>query len=119
MPRMRTTLLATALACWATASVHAQSKEIPGEHRTINATVETVDTAARRIVLRTQSGELRTVRVPDQATRLSEIKPGDVVTATYYDNIVLRMKPTSTRGRPGSPGAPARGPAARPPRSRP
>ena len=112
MPRMSTTLLATALACWATASVHAQSKEIAGEHRTINATVETIETAARRIVLRTQSGELRTVRVPDQATRLSEIKPGDAVTATYYDNIVLRMKPanepdvdTRTTGRTRGTGA--------------
>jgi hypothetical protein len=113
---MTTALLVSALACCTTAGVHAQSKEIPGERRTVKATVESVETAARRIVLRTPAGELQTVRVPDQATRLSDIKPGDVVTATYYDNIVLRVKPATepdvdtrttgvTRGTGGRPGA--------------
>jgi hypothetical protein len=35
---------------------------------------------------------MRTVRLSEKATRLSEIHAGDTVTATYYDNIVLRVK---------------------------
>src|SRR4051812_29450614 len=70
----------------------AQMKVIPGEHRTSKATVETVDLESRTIMLRTDKGELKTVHAPAQATRLGEIHPGDTVTATYYDNIVLRVK---------------------------
>ena len=95
MSHLSPALLAAAVVWWSAAAVHAQSKEIPGEHRTITATVESVDTAARRVVLRAMSGDVRTVRVPEDATRLSEIKPGDVVKATYYDNVVLRMKPAN------------------------
>jgi hypothetical protein len=70
----------------------AQSKTIPGEHRTVTATVQSVDLSARRVVLRTPSGELRSVRVPNEATRLTDVKPGETVTVTYYDNMVLRAK---------------------------
>ena len=93
MTRTMTILLAAALSWSIPAAAYAQSKTIPGEHRTITATVESVDLSARRVVLRTSSGEVRSVRVPDGATRLSEVKPGETVTATYYDNIVLRAKP--------------------------
>jgi len=93
MSRISTTLLAGALVWWTAAGVQAQSKTIPGEHHTVTATVETVDMAARQVVLRTKSGELRTVQVPAEATRLGEIKRGDVVSATYYDNLVVRVKP--------------------------
>jgi hypothetical protein len=84
--------VACALTVAAGTSVNAQIKVIPGEHRTMTATVESVDQGARTITVRSGSGELRTIQAPDQATRLAEIKPGDTVTATYYDNIVLRVK---------------------------
>ena len=95
MTRTMTTLLAAGLIWSLPAGAYAQSRTIPGEHRTITATVESVDLSARRVVLRTSSGEVRSVRVPNEATRLTEVKPGETVTATYYDNIVLRMKPPS------------------------
>jgi len=92
MTRTMIALLAAALIPSLPAGMHAQIKTIPGEHRTVTATVESVDLAARRVVLRMSSGDLRSVRVPNEATRLSEVKPGEKVTATYYDNIVVRTK---------------------------
>jgi hypothetical protein len=85
-------MLGGALALLGATEAAAQVKVIPGEHRTVTATVETVDIESRTIMLRTAKGELQTVHAPSQATRLAEIKPGDTVTATYYDNIVLRVK---------------------------
>jgi Cu/Ag efflux protein CusF len=75
----------------------AQVRVIPGARQTTTATVEGIDLTGRRITLRTPNGQLRTVQVPQQATRLAEIKTGDTVTATYYDNIVIRLKPPGER----------------------
>jgi hypothetical protein len=35
---------------------------------------------------------MRTVYASSDVTRLGEVKPGDTVTATYYDNIIIRKK---------------------------
>jgi hypothetical protein len=82
-----------ALVVCARVIVSAQTRVMAGEHRTVHASVEMVDRAGRRITLRGSGGELRTVHVPNHVNRLSKVKPGDTVTATYYDNIVVRVKP--------------------------
>jgi Cu/Ag efflux protein CusF len=92
MSRMTIMMLACALVLSARTTALAQSKAIPGARQTTSATVEAVDVAARKITLRTAKGEMRTVAVPAEATRLAEMKVGDTVTATFYDNIVLRVK---------------------------
>ena len=99
MARMRTTMLAYTLGLIAAAlvasggtNVSAQAKVIPGEQRTARATVEEVDTANRMITIRDDKGEVRTIKVPEQVKRLAEIKPGDTIRATFYDNIVLKVK---------------------------
>jgi hypothetical protein len=74
------------------ATVQAQTKTLPGEHTTITATVEAIEQASRTWTLRGPKGELHTAKVPPDVKRFSEIKVGDTVTATYYDNIVLRVK---------------------------
>jgi len=74
------------------AHANAQAKVIPGERHTLRATVEVVDGVKRFVTIRTETGALRTVYAPDEATRLGEIKPGDTVTAIYYDNIIIRKK---------------------------
>ena len=91
MFRITAALIALPLAALAVAGVDAQTKVIPGEHRTTSATVEAIDPVLGRITLRMGNGDMRTLSAP-QAKRLGEIKPGDTVKATYYDNIVLRMK---------------------------
>lgn len=91
----RTTALVIGVAAVALAAridVAAQTKVIPGEHRTATATVETVDGTARKITLRLANGEMRTITAPSTMARFNEIKPGQTVTATYYDNIIVRKK---------------------------
>jgi hypothetical protein len=70
----------------------AQTKVISGEHQTMKATVEAVDSARRFVTVRTENGTLRTVYASADVKRLGEVKPGDTVTATYYDNIIIRKK---------------------------
>jgi hypothetical protein len=92
MFRITAALFALPLAALAVAGVDAQTKVIPGEHRTAFATVESVDPVLGRVTLRMSNGDMRTLSMP-QAKRLGEIKKGDTVKATYYENIVLRAKP--------------------------
>jgi hypothetical protein len=70
----------------------AQGKVIPGGQRTVTGVVQVVDEADRRVTVRMSTGELRTLQVPPAAGRLSEVKAGQTVKATYYDNIFLRVK---------------------------
>ena len=81
-------VLALALATTAGAQV----KEIPGEKITASGTVEAIDHASRVLTLKNQEGEFVTLDVPAGAKRFAEIKVGDKVTATYYDNVTVRLK---------------------------
>jgi Cu/Ag efflux protein CusF len=92
MSRTNAAMLACALVLSAGNDASAQVKVVPGEQTTTSATVEAVDEAARKLTIRTAKGEMRTITVPAEATRLSEVKPGDTITATFYDNMVLRVK---------------------------
>lgn len=92
MSRTTAAMLACALVLSGRTEARAQVKIIPGEQHTTNATVEAVDEAARKLTIRTAKGEMRTITVPAEATRLAEVKPGDTITATFYDNIVIRVK---------------------------
>ena len=62
------------------------------ERRTVSAVVEAVEQSSRTVVLRMQNGELRTLIAPSDVARFNEIKVGDTVSATVYDNIVIRKK---------------------------
>ena len=92
MSRTISVALAAALSLFATKGTSAQVKTIPGETITTTATVEAVEQASRTLTLRDPKGDLHTMKVPDSVTRFSGIKPGDTVTATYYDNITLMPK---------------------------
>jgi hypothetical protein len=52
--------------------------------------VVSVERASRTLTFRDPKGELRTVKVPQDVTHFSEIKPGDTITAKY---------PTTSRSR--------------------
>jgi Cu/Ag efflux protein CusF len=92
MSRTNAAMLACALVLSAATDARAQVKVVPGEQTTTSATVEAVDEAARKLTIRTAKGEMRTITVPAEATRLSDVKPGDTITATFYDNMVIRVK---------------------------
>ena len=62
---------------------------------TINAVVETVDPVSRELLLRgsggAQSGRLVSMVVSPRVQRLDQIRPGDRVTATYYQAIAAQV----------------------------
>jgi hypothetical protein len=73
-------------------NARAQVKEIPGDKVTASGTVEAIDHTSRVLTLKNQDGEFVTIDVPAGAKRFPEIKVGDKVTATYYDNVTVRLK---------------------------
>jgi hypothetical protein len=54
--------------------------------------VEAIDHKERVITLKQTSGEFVTIDVPGDVQRFDAIKVGDKVTATYYDNVTVRLK---------------------------
>jgi Carbonic anhydrase len=70
----------------------AQIKEIPGERVTQTGTVESIDHQARVLSLKEKTGKLVTIDVPETVERFDEVKVGDKVTVTYYDNVTVRLK---------------------------
>jgi hypothetical protein len=92
MSRSSLLLTAGALALLV-APAGAQTKTLPGEHKTITATVEAIEQSSREVTLRDAKGELHVIKLSDEVKRLPEIKVGDKVSATYYDTITLRVKP--------------------------
>ena len=85
---MMTTSLVVATIC-----ASAQSKTIPGEAETITATVEAIDASTRTLTVKDSEGNLVPITVPKSMERFSEVKVGDTITARYYDNVVIRLKP--------------------------
>jgi hypothetical protein len=74
------------------AVVNAQIKTLPGNSLTITATVDAIEHASRSLTLRKPDKTVSTIKVPKEYVRFDALKVGDKVTATYYDNIVLRVK---------------------------
>jgi hypothetical protein len=85
-------MLACLLPSAAALDVHAQIKTLPGEKITVSATVEAIEQATRKLIVKGPKGQLRTLIVPEDVKRFPEIKVGDTITATYYDNITFRLK---------------------------
>jgi len=77
----------------------AQIKEVPGERITQTGTVEAIDHKGRVLTLKDATGKFATVDIPASVARFDAIKVGDKVTATYYDNVIVRLK------KPGEPAA--------------
>ncbi len=92
MKRLVTTGGLVALGILWGAGAWAQVKEIPGNRVTKTGTVEAIDHQQRVLTLKQASGEFTTVDVPADAQRFDAIKVGDKVTATYYDNVTVRLK---------------------------
>ena len=92
MRLMSTIACSLAFGFVATTATFAQIKEIPGDRVTKTGTVEAIDHAARVLTLRDEAGKLDTVDVPKSVERFDAVKVGDKVTATYYDNVTVRLK---------------------------
>ena len=70
----------------------AQSKTLTGEKATITATVEAIEASTRTVTLKGPKGNYLDIVVPDTVTKFDAIKVGDKITATYYENLVVRLK---------------------------
>ena len=80
-------VLAIALPCWA------QVRELPTETTTIAGTIETIDQGKRAMNIKTADGTFVAVNVPESVQRFNELKVGDRVSATYNNNVMVRLKP--------------------------
>lgn len=92
MSRITAVVLTGILVLGVASRAQAQVKVIPGDRETVTATVEAVEQSTRTVVIRTKTGELRTVEVGPNA-QIDKIHVGDNVSATYYENIIIRKKP--------------------------
>jgi len=70
----------------------AQIKTLPGDSMTVTATVDAIEHASRSLTLRRPDNSVISMKVPKEYLRFDALKVGDKVTATYYDNIVIRKK---------------------------
>ena len=91
MNQLTAALLAAAVILPAIAT--AQIKTLPGDSLTVTATVDAIERSSRSVTLRKADGSVITIQVPPDVKRFDAIKVGDQLTARYYDNIVLRVKP--------------------------
>jgi hypothetical protein len=82
------------------AAAVAQSKEIPGEKVSVTATVEAIEASTRSVTLKGPKGNYTTIVVPKTVTRFDEIKVGDTLRATYYDNVVVRLRQPNEKPSP-------------------
>ena len=82
-------VLALALATTARAQVNLVAGE--KSHR-LSGTVEAIDHSSRVPDPQGRGRRVVTIDVPAGAKRFPEIKVGDKVTATYYDNVTVRLK---------------------------
>ncbi len=72
----------------------AQIKTLPGDSITVTATIEAIERSTRLLTLKRPDGATEMIRVPADVKRFDELKVGDTISATYYENVVLRvMKP--------------------------
>ena len=93
MKRLLSVVMGAAMVMATSSGVRAQSKTITGDVETITATVEAIDATTRTLTVKGPKDNYLPITVPKSMARFSEIKVGDTISARYYDNIVLRLKP--------------------------
>jgi hypothetical protein len=92
MKRLIGALVGMAIVLTTASVVFAQTKTIPGDKETVTGTVESIEAGTRTMTVKGPDGNYHTFTVPEDVKRFSAIKVGDKITATYYENIVLRVK---------------------------
>jgi len=92
---MKKTIVVASVAVWMSLSLPAaaQVKTLTGDTEVVTATVEAIDVATRAVTLKGPDGTYHVVTAPPEMKRFNELKVGDKITARYYENIVIRLKP--------------------------
>ncbi len=92
MKRTFVVLMCLALALTAVSFAAAQTKTITGEKATVSGTIEAIEASTRSITVKGPEGNYITFTAPPEVKRFAELKVGDTISATYYENLVLRVK---------------------------
>jgi len=85
-----------ALLAMTAVSAGAQTKVLPGEMKTVTATVEAIEQSSREVTVRKPDGTDVTFYVPTSMKRFDQLKVGDKITGKYYDNVVIQLKEAGT-----------------------
>ena len=88
-------LVALATMCLAAQAIYESSP------KTLTATIAVIEKDSRIVTLKTTGGSWLHVRAPDEMEGFNTLKVGDVVTATYFEAIAVRLR------KPGDPLPPA------------
>jgi hypothetical protein len=91
MNRLSTCCAVVALTMAAPAAAQ-MSKTLQGETKIVTTTVEAIDHSRREVTAKKPDGTYDVFYVPPTFKRFDTLKIGDKITATYYENIVLRLK---------------------------
>ena len=88
---------AVAAACLATTVLaqnpeNVQRKEKMAADVTATATVVSVDQKTREVTLKNAQGQTFTIHCGEEVKNLPQVKPGDLVTATYREGLVYEVK---------------------------
>jgi translation elongation factor P/translation initiation factor 5A len=75
----------------------AQPASTMGQMMTATATVEKVDLQKHEVTLKSSDGKPFTVQVPENVTRLENVKPGDKVDVGFYESVAVKLR------KPGEP----------------
>src|SRR5688572_28782692 len=73
------------------------SKTIPGETKTMTVVVEGIEQATRSVTVKKPDGTYEIFSMPREIKRFDTLKVGDRITATYYDNVVLQLRPPGSK----------------------
>ena len=85
----RLTQLGVAVLLLAPSAAGAQvSKTIPGETRTMSATVEAIEASTRAVTVKKENGEYEVLYCPTSMKRCDTLKIGDKIKARYYETVV-------------------------------
>ena len=98
MKRYVVGIIAAAVLVSMAGTAMAQARTVKAEMRTETATVEAIEAGTRMITLKKPDGTFVTTVAGPEVKRFAEIKIGDKVTARYYENIVIVMKPNTEGG---------------------
>jgi hypothetical protein len=95
---MKSTIAFLCVSVLSVAAAAAQSKTVtrPGEKITVVATIQAIDSTARRITFRNADGSEDTVTAGPDVQRFDELKVGDKVTFTYYESTVYQLRKSGT-----------------------
>ena len=96
-------VLTVALCVTSATGASGQEPMSKGSSTSATATIQAIDTTARTITLRDQTGQEDKYVVGPAVKRFNELKVGDTVKMTYYESVVLQVRkagetpgPTST-----------------------